>query len=148
MAKQDITPDFRILLSTPLDSFERPKSVPAGTYTAVIKDTTFGKSRFDKTKMVLIVNIILTGATEDIPADELEGIELSQFKFSVEYEFSKKYMYRFNDFLESLGHNITGKLADEFLHLLPGADVLASVTAKPHNNGKDMINNVTRIVGA
>lgn len=141
-------PDFKALLSKPLDSFERPVGIPAGTYFAVIKDTTFGKSRFNKEKPALIVNIVLTGPTEDVPADELGDIDLAKLKFHSEFEWTAERMYLLNDFLESLGHDTKGKPADEFLLQLPGADVLAVITANTSANGKDTFNNVRKIIGA
>lgn len=147
MAKQQaIPPDFKALLSKPLDSFERPIAVPAGTYFGVIKGYRFAPSRFGKDRGTQIhIEVSLTGPTEDIPAEELEGVDLSKLRnLSREYEPN----YIFNDFLESLGHDTKGKSADEFLPLLEGADVLVELTSTEASNGKDHFNNVKRIFGA
>ena len=149
MAKaQALPPDFAALLDKPLDTFERPAWVPAGTYTGVIKAFRFGASRFDKERgTVIFIDVILTGATEDC-ADP-EAVE--NFDFSKLRNLSREYSLGsgFNDFLESLGHDTKGKGANEFLPLLPGTDVLVEVTmTDSKTNEKDHFNNVKRIMGA
>jgi hypothetical protein len=148
MAKANAGPDFKSLLSKPLDTMERPVGVPAGTYFGVIKSAPFGKSRFDKNITTIDVNIIITGATEDVPPEELEGIDLSKVRAQTQFQIVADKMYIFNDFLESLGFDTAGKPADEFLHELPGKDVLVILTSTPSENGKDSYNNVKKVIGA
>jgi hypothetical protein len=148
MAKANAGPDFKSLLSKPLDAMERPVGAPAGTYFGVIKSVPFGKSRFDKNITTIDVNITITGATEDVPPEELEGIDLSKVRAQTQFQIVADKMYIFNDFLESLGFDTAGKPADEFLHELPGKDVLVILTNTLSENGKDSYNNVKKVIGA
>jgi hypothetical protein len=146
MAKETtLPPDFKVLLNKPLDSFERPPSIPAGTYFGVLGAYQVGKSRFGTDRGTVIhIPVILTGPTEDVPVDELDESLLPKMKLKQEFTLD----YKFNDFLEALGHNTAGKGADEFLHLLEGSEVLVTVSQTPGKNEKDKFNNVRRIVGA
>ena len=153
MAKANTGPDFKSLLSKPLDSFERPHGVPAGTYFGVIKAAPFGKSRFDKKIDTIDITVAITGATEDVPPEELGDFDLSKLKINgrdpvSQFELTAERLYIFNDFLESLGFDTTGKPIDEFLHELPGKDVLVVLTQSQSENGKDTFNNVKKVIGA
>jgi hypothetical protein len=153
MAKANTGPDFKSLLSKPLDTMERPVGVPGGTYFGVIKNAPFGKSRFDKNITTIDVNITITGATEDVDPGELKDadgkdLDLSKVRAQTQFQITAEKMYIFNDFLESLGFDTAGKPADEFLHELPGKDVLVTLTNTTSENGKDSYNNVKRVVGA
>jgi len=153
MAKANTGPDFKSLLSKPLDSFERPHGVPAGTYFGVIKSAPYGKSRFDKNVDTIDIVLAITGATEDVPPEELGDFDLSKLKINgkdpmTQFQMTPEKVYIFNDFLESLGFETAGKPIDEFLHELPGRDVLVVLTSTASDNGKDTYNNVKKVIGA
>jgi len=146
MAKETtLPPDFKALLAKPLDTFERPPSIPPGTYFGVLGAYRVGKSRFGADRGTVIhIPAILTGPTEDVEVSELDESLLS--KMHLEQEFTLD--YKFSDFLEALGHDTKGKTADEFLHLLEGTEVLVTVSQTPGKNEKDKFNNVRKIVAA
>ena len=146
MAKEQVLPpDFKALLNKPLDSFERPPSIPPGTYFGILGAFKVGKSRFGSDRgQVIHIPVTLTGPTEDVDTETLDEAKMAKMKLEKEYSLD----CYFNDFLEALGHDTKGKGADEFLHLLEGTEVLVEVTQTPGKNEKDFFNNIRKIVGA
>lgn len=152
MAKVQSGPDFTNLLKQAPSTAPRPVSCPAGTYHAVLGKQTFGKNRFEPNINTVVYEVKLTAATEAVPAEELVGpdgtpIDLSKVRLRKEFDITAERMYILNDFFESLGLDPTKPL-EELIPEAVGSAVLAEVTAKPSEDGKDIYNNIKKVVAA
>ncbi len=144
--------DFKSLLSTPLDSVERPKHAPAGTYHGhITKYALDEKAPFGKTDKEPIIrfNILLTGPTEGIDPELLEGVDLAKIsaRLTRDMFLGKDDMYRVKDLIESYGHDTTGRQLDAFLDDLVGEPALIEITATS-KDGRDFFNNIRSMRGA
>jgi len=153
MAKVTSTgPDFTNLLKQAPSTAARPVSCPAGVYHAVLGKQSFGKNRFESSINTVVYEVKLTAATEAVPAEELNGpdgapIDLSKVRLRKEFDITADRLYILNDFFESLGLDPTKPL-EELIPEAVGAAILAEVTAKASDDGKDIFNNLKKVVGA
>lgn len=95
---------FESILDTPAAEVERPKPLPIGTYTAVVKGLyEEGVSSQKKTPFVQFT-FALTGAGEDVDADELEEMGGITDKFlknnSTCFYTTPDALWRLTEFLE------------------------------------------------
>jgi len=145
-------PDFTNLLKQAPSTAPRPVSCPGGVYHAVLGKQTYGKNRFDANVSTVVYEVKLTAATEAVPAEELIGadgqpIDLSKVRLRKEFDITADRLYILNDFFESIGLDPTKPL-EELIPEAVGATVLAEVTAKASEDGKDIYNNLKKVVGA
>lgn len=152
MAKVQSGPDFTNLLKQAPNTAARPVSCPAGVYHAVLGKQSFGKNRFDPNVNVVKYEVKLTGPTEAINAEELIGadgqpIDLSKVRLVKEFDITADRLYVLNDFFESMSLD-PSKPLEELIPEAVGGAVLAEVTAKASEDGKDFFNNVRKVVGA
>lgn len=145
-------PDFTNLLKQKPSEAPRPVSCPAGVYHAVLGKQSFGKNRFEPNINTVRYEVKLTAPTEAINQDELVGadgqpIDLSKVRLIKEFDITSERLYILNDFFESLGLD-PSKPLEELIPEAVGAAVLAEVTAKASEDGKDFFNNVKKVVGA
>ena len=139
-------PIFTSLLSTDLGTVEKPKALPPGQYEGTIKEYKLDKSREKQTPFVRFTfNNISPGADMD-PA-LLVGVDFSKKSLNRDYYLTTDALWRIKDFLQSLGHNVSGKTIGEILPLTSGALVLIDVTQRNSPDGKEIYNDVKDVVG-
>lgn len=139
--------DFSKLLSKPMDSVEKPKPLPAGTFLGVISKYEFGESKDKKTPYVRFF-LNLTGPGPDIEASSVEGIDFSKKQLRRDYFLTDDAMYRLKDLLQSVGIPTAGRTFDESIPDTLNCQVIIEVTQR--NNPTDptqIFNDVGNIKG-
>ncbi len=146
MAASNRPPDLNSLLSKPLDSFEAPKTIPAGTWKGVIGPYSYDKSARKKTDFVrYLLNI--TGPGDDIDEADLEGVEWDGKQLKKDFYLTPDALFRLTDFITSLGISISGRSVTEMIPEAVGIPVLITVTEDDSEDGKTKYNNVGLVVG-
>lgn len=139
--------DFKDLLKINLDDVEKPKPVPAGTYTGRIAKYEFNESSNKKTPFVRYY-VQLTGAEADVDSDALEGINLAEKQLRKDYYITKDALYRLKDFLGSCGIEVQGRALGETIPESLNASVILDVKQRNSEDGKDIFNDVGDMRGA
>lgn len=132
--KDTIMPDFRELLAKPVDSYEAPPPLVAGTYQGVVEAYKWDESREKKTPFCDLT-IRLTAPGEDIDPSELVGIDITKRKLNQAFYITEEAGYRLKEFLHSCGVETAGKGWGECVPEVLNAQVLVDVILKP--NTKD-----------
>lgn len=149
--------DFKQLLKTPKDQVERPKAAPGGTYHGHVVKYAFDKrSKYGEDPNVkydiVVFNVMLTGPTDDVDPDQLEGVDLQKIsrnpRLTREYFITPADVYRLYDLVESFGHDPSGRGVDDFLPELVGASALITLSKTASKDGKDWYNNIRDLRGA
>ena len=140
------TVDFRTLLQTPMDTIEKPKPLPAGTYHGVVSRHEFGESSQKRTPYVRF-HLQPTSAADDVDPAGLEGIDLSKKALRRDYFLTADALYRLKGFLDSIGVSTTGRSLGEAIPDSTNARVLMQVTQRAADNG-DLYNDVGDLKGA
>jgi hypothetical protein len=125
-----MTVNFASLLGkTVTEEAKRPPSLPAGTYHGIIQKWEPGESQQKKTPYVRM-HVQLLSAGEDVPADQLEGIDFSKKQLRRDYFLTEDAMFRLHEFLKAVGIEFVGKPLGEALQEVIGKQVIADVAAK------------------
>jgi hypothetical protein len=126
--------DFSKLLSTPMDTVEKPKPLPTGTYMGVISKYEFGESKDKKTPYVRFF-LNLTGAGPDIDVGEVAGIDWSKKQLRRDLYLTDDAIYRLKDLLASIGVPVEGRTFGESIPDALNCQVMIEVTQR--NNPQD-----------
>lgn len=124
----DATPDFTSLLNAPVDSAERPKPLPTGTYTFVIKGHGFDKSKNKQTPFVrFMCSPVAPGEDVDTAAlpDNWQTKEMR-----LDFYLTQDAMFRLREFLENLGMNTSGRPFSQVIPETTNATFLGTVVHK------------------
>lgn len=147
-------PDFSQLLSAPVDSFDKPKPLPAGTYYGRITTFKVDEVQNEKKTPYVRLNLVLDSAGEDIDPSLLSGtddsgktwsIDLTKKPVHIDYYLTPDSQYRIRELMEDLGMVITGRSLNETLPELQGQAVLIAMTQKPSRDGTQLYTNVDKI---
>lgn len=154
MAKAAVkeAPNFGSILDKPASEAERPPSIPAGTYLAVVQ----GLPRFDKSTKkqtdYIEYNIKLLKPFEnndgetDVDLDEVKamgGVKDKEMKLT--FYITEKSEYRHKEFLEDdLSLNIGDKSHREASQDAAGVQLLVFVSQKPREDGKGMFSEISK----
>ncbi len=157
MAKTSAAPSFESILDTPAAEIERPSPLPIGTYTAVIKGLyEEGVSAQKKTKFVQFT-FALTGAGEDVDANELEAIGGITDKF-LKNNSTTFYtenadgtpsgsLWRLTDFLEvACGIDLTDKTIRQALGDTPNTEVRLVIIHEANQSGDQKFASVKKFL--
>lgn len=110
----DVT-NFEALLNKPLDSFEAPKPLPAGSYSALIEKFEFGKSKNKETPYVRF----FVKPTEGLDVDAEAIAEAGGFEgkaLRLDFFLTPDAMFRLTKFAdEHLGLDIAGRPTGEII---------------------------------
>lgn len=110
--------DFNSILNTAADSVERPKPMPAGTYSAVVQGHKLDESSKKKTPYVRF-EMRLLEAQEDVDQGELEayGGLKDTSKLNLDFYLSESAMWRLKDFCgeKGLGLDVSGKTLKQLI---------------------------------
>jgi hypothetical protein len=139
-------PDFKSLLSKPVDDIKKPPALPAGTYSGRIDKYELKESREKKTPY-LQVDVKLSGPGADIDPSELEGIDLNKKNLSRNFFLTEDAQYRLVALLHSCGIDTRGRSLGESIPDLLQAEVIVSVTQRASEDGKDIYNDVNDLKG-
>jgi hypothetical protein len=126
--------DFKSLLSTPVESAERPKPRPAGTYTGVIEKFQFDKSKNKLTPFVRFsVAAVSPGDGIDQQALQEAG-PLDKWKPHRDYYLTNDALYRLRELIESCGIPTKGRSFNATIPELKGKPVVLQVVLDNSTN--------------
>lgn len=157
MAKPELATSFESILDTPADKVERPKPLPAGTYSAIVKGMPeHGKSAKKNTPFVKFA-YVLQEAFDDVDEDELtncltnaegEVISLSSKSISDTYYTTPDSLYRLTDALEAMGIDLTDKTIRAALDETPNCSINVVVSHRTPEGSDQVFAEVKRIMKA
>lgn len=140
--------DFAKLLAKRADDAKPPPVLPNGTYHGLIKSFAFEKSREKQTPCVRF-EIQLTGATDDVSAEDLVGIEIGRKPVNVNFWLTENSDYRLTEFLKSLGIKTEGRSFGELIPEAQNAQVLVPISQRlDKNDPTKVFNDIGDIKGA
>lgn len=150
MAQVNTAVDFKSMLAKPVESAERPKPKPGGTYNAIIEGYKFDTSREKKTPYCRLTYSNLTPG-DDVDAQQLQdsGADLSKWKPHSDFYLTEDALYRFREVIESCGINVAGRSFNETIPELKGKPVILTVTAENRTDertGEPYIRNEIAVV--
>ena len=138
--------DFKALLKKPVDSIERPKPLPAGTFFGVVQKYEFGESKEKKTPFLRLL-IGITGPGDDIDPSDLDGVDLAKKSLRKDYYLTDDALYRLTELIASCGIPTEGRMLDECIPDLQGASMLCSVTQRSSPDGSEIYNDLDKLAG-
>lgn len=138
--------DFKTLLSKPMDTVEKPKPLPAGTYNGSVQKYEFMESKEKKTPYARM-HMSVHSAGADVDPDSLAGVDLSKKTLRKDFYLTDDAAYRLKDFIESCGVQTAGRTIGETIPELLNAQVLIDVTQRPSEDGSDIFNDVRSVRG-
>lgn len=142
-----MTTDFRELLKQNTDEVERLKSLPAGTYNAVILGHEFGRSKQKQTAFVRFTFLLKSAV--DVDEDQLKGVDLLTRTQRMDFFITSKAMGRLADALDAILGQESGRNFDERIPDTTNQEVMIVLTQRLNDDGTDSgYNEVTRIVKA
>jgi hypothetical protein len=129
--------NFKELLNkTVTEEAKRPPVLPAGTFHGNVQKWEPGESDAKKTPYVRFL-VALTGPGDDIPSDEMTGIDLAKRQMRRDFYLTEDALYRLHEFLSSCGIDFVGRPLSQSLDETIGKDVLLTVTSKPNKNNPE-----------
>lgn len=139
MAKSPVT-SFESILDTPAAEVERPKPLPIGTYSAVIKGLYEEVISNQKKTPGVQFTFALTSAGEDVDAEELEAIGGIQDKFlknnSTTFWLTADSLWRLTEFLEQACQiDMTDKTVRQALGDTPNTEVRLVIIHETNQTG-------------
>lgn len=138
--------NFASLLSKPVESAERPKSKPAGTYRGIVENYKFDTSREKKTPYVRFgVTSVMAG--DDVDRDRLAHIDLTKYKPYVDFYITDDALFRLREFIESCGIDTKGRDFNETIPEVKSKGVIFTVIEEPTQDGQGMRNRITDLKG-
>lgn len=139
-------PDFSELMSMPAGEAKRPKALPIGDYSGVIKSHEVGDNNKNKTPY-LRVGIVLTGWPENFtPSDIPEDVDLGKRQLRKDYYLTQDALWRLDELIRSCGIEPAGRKYEEVVPELIGQPV--KVEVKHYQTAQDDVgNSVDRVVG-
>jgi len=156
MAKEP-SASFESILDTPADKVERPKPLPAGTYSAIVKGMPeHGVSAQKKTPFVRFT-YALQSAFDDVNEDELaaaltnsEGAVTSLSEKSIKdtYYTTPDSLFRLTDALESMGIDLDDKTIRAALDETPNCSINVVVSHRTPDGSDQIFAEVKRIMKA
>lgn len=139
--------DFSKLLSKPVESAEKPKPKPAGTYFGQIEGYTLGESKEKKTPYVRFTASNLSPG-DDVDRSQLEGVDLTKWKPTFDFYLTEDSLYRLRAFLESLNLNVAGRTFNELMPETKNLPVKMTATNSTSQDGQNVYTNITEVTGA
>lgn len=136
---------FESILDTPATEVERPKPLPAGTYSTVLRGLPeYGESSQKKTPFVRFTHAI-QAAGDDVDTDELAEIGGTADK-TIRNTFytTPDALFRLTDFLEHCGIDAEGKTVRQMIDETPNAAVDITVGHRASEDGQQIFAEVKR----
>lgn len=139
--------NFNELLSKPVDDAKRPPALPSGTFFGTISKQEYDKTNSEKKTPLCRFFVTLTHAHDSIPADDLDGVDVTKRILRREFYLTPDADWRLAEFLKTLGIDTTGRSFAETIPEALGKAVQVEVTRElnkkkpsdpPFNNISDM----------
>jgi hypothetical protein len=156
MAKETQT-TFESILDTPADKVERPKPLPAGTYSAIVKGMPeHGVSAQKKTPFVRFT-YVLQEAFDDVDEDELTALltdkdgnlqSISEKSIRDTYYTTPDSLFRLTDALEAMGIELDQKTIRAALDETPNCSINVVVSHRTPEGSDQIFAEVKRIMKA
>ncbi len=148
-------PDFSKLANSVAGEAKKPKALPEGNYSAIIKGWSFEPAPAGK-EYTAIVRFNLgmldwpdglsdAEKSQDMGNGETKPIDLS--KRQMRRDFYDSVLYRLDDFIKSCGVDMNGQKYEEVLPQLVGKRVIAQVKQYLNERTNDIGNNIGDLVG-
>lgn len=138
--------DLRTLMDKPLDSYERPKPLPSGTYLGIVKGHTVDKAKNENETPYVKFTVQIMSAEADVDADLLVDVDFTKKQLSKTFYLTEDAGYRLKDFIKSCGLSGSGGLA-QALEEVKGAQVMVFVTTKASKSGDEFYNDIDKMAG-
>lgn len=138
--------DFAHLLSKRLDDVEKPKPWPAGTYFGRVNAYKVDESREKKTPFIRM-EVGIEGPSDDIPAEDVAGIDFGKRKFNKDFFLTPDADWRLKEFITSCGIPTQGRNFNETLPETIGQPVIVQMVQTPSRDGTDIYNNIGDMKG-
>lgn len=141
--------NFQHLLSTPVDSVEKPKPLPTGTYQGLIKSFEFLEAKNDKKTPYVRFMLAFHTPGADIDTDEL-GKALGEKKLgditkSKDFYLTPDAMWRLKDLIVALGIDTAGRGFDSTIPECVNQPVLIEVGQRNSPNGEEIFNDINKL---
>ena len=140
--------DFSKLLSKSADDITKPKPVPVGTYSGVIKKYEYLESKNENKTAYVRFAVRLQAPHDDVDPSDLEGVDLTKKSLRKDFYLTEDAQYRVKEFAESCGVATSGRSLAEIIPDIVNAQVLVGNTQQSSPDGSEIYNNVNTIVGA
>ena len=137
--------NFKDLLAKPAETFEAPKPLPVGTYTALIAGHTFGESRQKKTPFVEFTFRPMS-AHPDVDPQALADYGSVLKEMKMQFYLTEEAVFRIRTLAEKLGINIKLSLA-EVIENCVNKMVNISVSHTQSQDGKSIYANISDVIG-
>lgn len=137
-------PDFASLLNKPAGEAKKPPVLDAGDYPGVIKSYEPGESSQKKTPFIRF-QVGLTGWPEGAdPQTREDGtpIDLSTKTLRRDFFLTEDALWRLDEFLRSIGVEVSGRTYADALPETVGAGVLVEVRQGMNQQSNDLFNEV------
>lgn len=144
-----MTVNFSNLLSVAVDKIEKPKPLPAGTYTTIITKYEFDETKSEKKTPLCKVFLKVLSAGEDVDAEELGKIaNLSERAISFSFYLTPDALWRFKEFLVDTLGLTGGETLEALVPNMVGQTVLASVEHVLSRDATETYAQVARLLKA
>jgi hypothetical protein len=141
-------PDFRALLSKPVDDIVKPKAIPTGTFVGRIDKYDLLEAKNERKTPYVRFSIKLASPGADIDPSELDGVDLSKKTLPKDFYLTDDALHRLKSFMSSCGIDFTGRSLAETIPDFVGAEVTVYITQRTSEDGKEIYNDVKDIKGA
>ncbi len=147
--------DFSRLANSKAGEAKKPKALPEGNYTAIIKSWSFepappGKEyesivRFNLGLMDWADGVSDADKQQDMGNGQFKPIDIS--KRQMRRDFYDNVLYRLDDFIKSCGVDMNGRTYQEVLPELVGKRVVAQVKQYLNERTSEIGNNIGDVAG-
>lgn len=133
-----MTTDFTALLKKPVQSVERPKPLPIGSYLVQFTKFEFGESSKKKTPYVRFIGQVLE-PKQDVDQQLLQAVEDWQGReVDADFFLTGPAMFRLREFLEnSLKLDMSNHTFETAIPLVPGKRAIAALIQEPSTKPND-----------
>lgn len=147
-------PDFSKLASAKAGEAKKPKAIPEGNYSGIIKGWSFEAAPAGKNyESTVRFNLGLLDWPDNTPDDEKTQdlgkgpVPIDLSKMQMRRDFYDNVLYRLDDFIKSCGVEINERTYSEVLPELVGKRVIVQVKQYLNERTSEIGNNVGDLVG-
>lgn len=141
---------FADILNKPVQSAEKPRPVPPGSYMLRIKGREIGESQQKKTPFVRFFYTI-EAPGPDVNMAQLDGVDLTKKTLRDDFYLTDDALYRLREFLENaLGLNCSNESFGQVLVKTDGLRVIGNVkqVASKREGSTDIFNEIVQYARA
>ena len=140
---------FESILDTPATEVERPKPLPAGTYSCIVRGLPeYGESSQKKTPFVRFI-LAVQSAGDDVDSDELQEIGgIADKTIRNTFYTTPDSMFRLTDFFTHLGIDQEGKTVRQCLSETPNCSVKITIGHTASQDGESIFAELKKTMAA